>query len=445
MKQTKKQAETEVLRLQKTLQGITPAQKVWFESKSLPHRIYYKSAHNCWCTHCGHKFSVGEVGESCTCPNCGATYKTEKSSKNTFQEFAYSVILATRGDWQVVRYFITEAHVQREGYMPKSRYAITYAPSFYTTEVMQKWFNPTTSQSVNFRLYLRSFPNYKKIPYDLDSCFRIVRHERPEGYYGLDYDSEWMLKKAYPIGKILPYYKKYGLTMKNAGDVWLDLFMEKIAGNNFAETLVKKGHIELAMKALERPSDFEPWQRQVMLALRHGFDFRKVHYFRDYFDYLRQLQYLGYDLHSPKYLCPVDFYTEHARLGELEREKRKVDSRKEAMKKYGKEYAQRMEKFKDLCIIGYGMEIRPLMTIQSVYEEGKYMHHCVFECGYYQQPETLLLSATLNGERCETIELNMTSWKIMQSRGLQNKSTPQHDNIIKLMQSNMGQIKRLAS
>lgn len=435
MRQTKKQAEAEVLRLQKTLQGVTPAQKAWFETKSLPHRIYYMSAHNCWCTHCGHRFSVDNIGDTLTCPECGQTFKAEKSRKETFQDFAYTAVLTTRGDWQVFRYFLTEAYNRREN-----------EGHYFTREVMQKWYNPTTGKYVNMRIKLCSFPNYRRVPYDTYyKELKIVRQERSGSYYGENFNSEWMIKKAYPIGKILPYYKRYGLTMKNAGEVWLDTFASKIAENNWAETLIKQGQYRMAMSVLGGDCDALKWRRQIELAVRHGFDFGKLRYLRDYYDYLRQLRDLDYDLHSPKYLCPKDFAKEHDRLGVLLKRREDEIMLNKEMKEYGSKYAQRMERFKDLCIIGYGMEIRPLMSVQSVYEEGLHMHHCVFRCGYLHNPKTLLLSATLNGERCETIELDMETWKIRQSRGLQNQNTPQHDNIIKLMQSSMGQIKRLAS
>lgn len=435
MRQTKKQAEEEVLRLKKTLKGLTMKQKDWCEHKSIQHRVYYTSANNCWCTGCGHKFSVGKIGDTCTCPECGKTYKTEKSRKENFDEIAYTAILTTRGDWQVFRYFLTEAFGKKGN---KTRY--------FMEEVMQKWFNPTTDKYVNLRVKLCSFPNYRRIPYDTYyNELKIVRQERSGSYYGDNFNAEWFIKKAYPVGRILPYYKKYGLTMRNAGEVWLDEFASKIADNNWAETLIKQGQYRLAMRILDGDCDAMTWRRQIELAVRHGFDFSKLRYLRDYYDYLRQIKDLGYDLHSPKYLCPKDFEREHTRLGELLKRKEDEIRLKKEIKEYGAQYAKRMARFKDLCIIGYGIEIRPLMTVQSVYEEGLHMHHCVFRCGYLHNPKTLLLSATLNGERCETIELNMETWKIMQSRGLQNKATPQHDNIVKLMNTNMKQIRRIAS
>jgi hypothetical protein len=66
------------------------------------------------------------------------------------------------------------------------------------------------------------------------------------------------------------------------------------------------------------------------------------------------------------------------------------------------------------------------------------MHHCV--CGYYNKPNSLILSAKIDGKRIETIEVRLTDYTLIQSRGLQNKSTKYHNRIVKLIEDNMGEI-----
>ena len=47
--------------------------------------------------------------------------------------------------------------------------------------------------------------------------------------------------------------------------------------------------------------------------------------------------------------------------------------------------------------------------------EGKAMHHCVG--GYHRRKDSLILSATIDGKRIETIEVSLTTLKVVQSRG----------------------------
>ena len=69
-------------------------------------------------------------------------------------------------------------------------------------------------------------------------------------------------------------------------------------------------------------------------------------------------------------------------------------------------------------------------------EEGKAMHHCVYTNEYYNQDNTLILSARIDGKRIETVELSLDTFKVVQSRGVCNSNTEYHDRIINLVESN---------
>ncbi|MBR8778945.1 hypothetical protein IX303_001768 [Porphyromonas levii] len=64
------------------------------------------------------------------------------------------------------------------------------------------------------------------------------------------------------------------------------------------------------------------------------------------------------------------------------------------------------------------------------------MHHCLFASEYHLKPNSLILSATINGKRIETIELNLETLKVVQSRGVCNSTTEYHDQILQLVQQN---------
>lgn len=70
------------------------------------------------------------------------------------------------------------------------------------------------------------------------------------------------------------------------------------------------------------------------------------------------------------------------------------------------------------------------------------MHHCVFTNEYYRRNDSLILSATMDGRRLETVEVSLSRLKIEQSRGVNNENSPYHSQIVKLVQRNMPLIEK---
>ena len=60
----------------------------------------------------------------------------------------------------------------------------------------------------------------------------------------------------------------------------------------------------------------------------------------------------------------------------------------------------------------------------------------MFDNAYYLKENSLILSATIEGKRIETIEVNLDTLKVVQSRGVCNKNTEYHDQIINLVNAN---------
>ena len=56
--------------------------------------------------------------------------------------------------------------------------------------------------------------------------------------------------------------------------------------------------------------------------------------------------------------------------------------------------------------------------MDEFYEEGKAMHHCVYTNAYYNDENSLILSARIDGERIETVEVDLQTLKVVQSRGV---------------------------
>lgn len=99
------------------------------------------------------------------------------------------------------------------------------------------------------------------------------------------------------------------------------------------------------------------------------------------------------------------------------------------------------EQFFDMVITDGEIEIKVIPSAKGIKEEGEAMHHCVG--GYYNKPDSLILSAKVNGNRVETIEVNLKDYKLIQSRGLQNDPTKYHERIVDLVNSNLDTIRVL--
>ena len=80
--------------------------------------------------------------------------------------------------------------------------------------------------------------------------------------------------------------------------------------------------------------------------------------------------------------------------------------------------------------------------VDEFYEEGKAMHHCVYANAYYNNENSLILSARIDERRIETVEVDLRTLKVVQSRGVCNSNTEYHDRIIKLVEDNAEQIRK---
>ena len=87
--------------------------------------------------------------------------------------------------------------------------------------------------------------------------------------------------------------------------------------------------------------------------------------------------------------------------------------------------------------------IEPLKSVDDFIEEYDNLKHCVFSSSYHKKDSSLILSAKVNGQRTETVEVDLNKFKVIQSRGKFNKSTEFKTKIRSLINSNMEQIRKI--
>ena len=431
--------EREVERLAKGLPWLTDAQAAWVRDKVAVWHIN-SSGRRCWCERCGHVFRADHPRGNAVCPDCGAELPVEGSRRRVRKDYEYVQIVTTHAGWQVIRYFIV-----------RWRSEIGREPWIRIWEIMQKWCQPGRP-TVTRGVPLVFMPYYVEVPY---SDFGPMSIKHPSYFY-----TEWMRLRLYPRVGLLKPYRSTSRFWRHKGVMTAGNVLGVIYSIPYFETLLKGGEYAELKTVSDYAEEVRKYWPSVRVALRHGFKPRE---WRDYFDYLGMLSYLRRDMRSPRYVAPPDYDDIHYLIlrqyqnkrAEEERRRREREAllRAEAEERrlrqeadQIKSFEERIEHFRKLLIAAGGIEIRPLMTIQEFAEEGKAMRHCVFALGYYKKPDSLILSARdRDGNRIETVEVDVRRGVVLQSRGFANSLTESHEKILAMVESGMGEIQRMAA
>ena len=112
------------------------------------------------------------------------------------------------------------------------------------------------------------------------------------------------------------------------------------------------------------------------------------------------------------------------------------------LKKAAENYIKEKSKFFDLKLSDGKIVVIPLKNLEEFQQEGEIMHHCVFSNEYYKKKDSLILSARIGKKHIETIEVNLKTFSIVQSRGACNQDTEYHERIIGLVKKNMNLIRQ---
>ena len=188
-----------------------------------------------------------------------------------------------------------------------------------------------------------------------------------------------------------------------------------------------------------------PHWRALPILKRNGYIVEDAPSWVDYIDELREL---GLDTHSPKYVCPADLQAAHRRTSRRVERKREAERHEENRKKaasYESAYWEEKNKFFGMVISDGAITIRPLLSVMEFADEAAAMHHCVFSGEYFKRKTSLILTArNAADKRLETIEFDLRSFRVLQSRGVNNSNTENHDHILSLVNSNINTIKKYA-
>jgi hypothetical protein len=210
-----------------------------------------------------------------------------------------------------------------------------------------------------------------------------------------------------------------------------------------AETLLKAGQTGLLKFFVNNGfRHIDCYWASTRICIRNAYRVDDASLWRDYIDLL---QFFGKDLHNAKYVCPADLKAEHDRYVQKKREFQERERREEARKKALKDEAV----FKEMKSRFFGIQftdgliqVRVLESVEEIMLEGNILHHCVFLSGYHLKPDSLIFSASVDGKQMETVELSLSKWQVLQSRGTCNQNTEYHERIIELVEKNISLIRK---
>ena len=411
--------EKAVLEQSKHLRPITKQQSKWAFRECIDHFTYRLPKGRTTCIDCGHSWVMNKQRETCTCPHCRAKLQVKETYERKLQQKQYFTLLTTCGEFQVLRMFLLIVGMEK-GY--KAQTSII--------EIWQYWWNMQGRKAVVaiqrvLGHYVDTFSYYSPM---------AIRNDN-EAYQHIAYSP------IYPKFKATDILRRNGFKDNFYGIVPTQ-FIPALLTDSRVETLLKAGRTEHLRYFLGNKRTFEELWQSYKIAVRNGYEIADISLWSDYVDTLRRL---GKDIHNPKYLCSTDLKAEHDRRYEellRVREREEIEQKQKKAMEDEKRFKELKSKFFGITFTNGTIQVHVLESVQEHLEEGVSMHHCVFSNAYYLKEDSLILSATIEGKRIETIEVSLQTLEVVQSRGVCNKNTAYHEQIVNLVNANRGLISR---
>ena len=422
--------------LSEKLPAITKAQEEWAKEYVFDH-VAYKCKNELWCSECGEIWvntGNSKLGDKTECPYCHHQLDVKVSRKQKNHEEAYMSILQVRGRFQVIRHILCWKNARRGT-----------SPVYYDfTEVVQEWIREDGKRTIIARPINMGRNGFA---YSSPLSIKGEYGSNPYNYYG---DLYAIFGELYPRKELLPELKKRGLNRLFSDVTPSKLIRDLLKGGNDAELCLKTGQISMLKHMYRNGFSQLRYKPSFNICNRNHYIIKDASLWEDY---MSLLAYFGKDLRNAHYVCPKKLKVAHDRLLEKknareaklrqDRDRLEAIRRREKLMKDIAGFYERMEKFFGMKITDGNIVICPLESITQFYQEGKAMHHCVYKLGYYNRPDRLIQSAKdTGGKRIETIEVNLKTLNIVQSRAVCNGVSEYHDQIVKLVKKNMNLIRQ---
>lgn len=369
------------------------------------------------------------------CMNCGRSMRMKYADKNTqYREFKFFTVLTTFRGYQVARTY----EVSRCNYRDT-------ATIYDIDEVYQIWLDDEGGEVITGRRHHRG-PFY--LTWDFHLPWEIKRHNPScGGMYQFEDMFDLTGCHLYPDVRVTRKLRRNGWInglMRYQNAISMADAMRWLLTVPTAEMLVKTGQWDLFLWMVRRADMQIPFLHSVRIANRNNYIVKDA---QTWFDYLNMGAELGMDTHNPKIVCPEDLIKAHdAVLKRVARRRKLKQAEKERLQAINSEkyYRESKGKYFGIMFSSGDISIKVLTSVAEFVEEGRAMHHCVFAGKYFNKKDSLILSAKdSEGNRLETVELSLKTFKVLQSRARFNQESPLHSEIIRLVEDNVDLFKQV--
>lgn len=414
--------EKEISNLSTTLKPISAEMHTWAE-KSIFLKWGVLSRGKFHCLECTHSWKPESQNKSCEkyikCTACQGRLKMQGCNQVHFREIEYFAVLDICQGYQVIRIICSHKHMKKN-----------FAPSYFHKEVMQHWINPqgeVRSMSLSTNVFSGAYDAWQ---------YYSVLEIRPKDFQN---SQKYRINpyKIFPKLKVLPVLKRNGFKT-SVYDIAPQILFTSLLKDSIAETLLKSSQTSVLSYYLQSHEQHikENWHA-VKTCLKYRY---KIEDFRLWEDYIALLRWFKKDLSSSAFVCPENLNKAHDKLvvkkRELQRKKYLLKMRSEILKAQ-EVYAEEKKHFFGLCFKEENLTIKVLENVQEFMEEGDILHHCIFTNEYYKKKDSLILSAQIDENPVETIELSLLDMNVIQCRGMKNNNSKHHEIILELIKKNL--------
>ena len=403
-----------ILALSGQLRPLSKAQMQWALNYTINHFAYRLKNGKAVCLKCGHEWNASEG--VCRCPHCGISLEVKTTKERVRKDKSYFNIITAKGGYQVIRMFLMSVELRK---------GMVAEPSFQ--EIGQYWLDENGTATVvglkrTIGWYVDSFDYCSKLELRRDNdAFQFIA-------------DQWV----YPRIKVTDTIKRNGFDGHTYDINPLTLFKELLT-NPKAETLMKSGDVEMLRYLCHSPfnaDEIDFYWKSIKVAKRAGFEFEDA---QMWMDYIKMLERMGKDLHSPVLVAPQDLQTAHD-LYSAKVERQRIKAQREKDRKKAEADEAKFEELKGryigLVMTDGEIVIHTLNSVAEYYDEGSRQHICVASARYYLKENSLVLTATIKGQTIATIEISLSDYSIIQCRAFANKVCKYQDRIAKIIRDN---------
>lgn len=407
----------------------------WVTKNCVKYTAIHGKERKLYCGACGTEFDYRKA-KYAVCPHCGRKLLINEYRSMTDRIEFVTQKLEKWGRFQAVRTYWTSV------YETKGRKAYT------STMHVGDYMIAEDGRIIGFTRRLVMFLNNCYVPFNANPAFFMTD--------SLGSRTGWGTEGLLPYSKIQPWLKRYDILKIKGFDI-VDVIRGMYTNPHF-ETMWKRGEKVLAQAALYNDSYYvdKLWP-QIKIALRNGLRIRTMDEWREWRDLMDMYANEGKDIYSPKYNSPKDIHKAHQamlrkRRAKVEKQIRERKRRDMIVKtqmddpnnEVDMEYRQKMGALLGFVQTKDDITLRTLQSVKDFCEEGDTLHHCVFACHYFDHPDTLILDASVEGKRTETIEVNTKRWDVVQVRGKYDQDSEYHDRIVTLANDVIPELKKLS-